>query len=129
MGVGGIRGGKGRVGGTSATSRSESAQKTSGSSFKGKAEKARASDPGPRAAALRPAASADPIASRAVEIARKLHTGEISSREEATKQLIADILQAKLHIQPNELTSRIADALVDDPRLNEALKRLWSSEG
>jgi hypothetical protein len=130
MAVRGIRGGKGRTSGPTGPSGSDSAAKTGGTTFgsKVKVEKTdvtrRASDVAPGAAS-----SVDPVTTRALELARKLRSGEISSKEEATKQLIAEILKEKLRMQSQSLTSRIADALVDDPRLNQALDRLWSTEG
>jgi hypothetical protein len=69
------------------------------------------------------------LSTQALELARKLKNGEIATKEEATKQLVADILEEKLHLQSKALASRIAEALLDDPRLNKALDRLWSKEG
>jgi hypothetical protein len=130
MGVRGIRGGKGRSSGTTGPSRSEPTQKTSGTTFgsKVKVEKAEATESASRVASSA-VASTDPVTVRALELARKLRSGEISSKEDATKQLIADILKEKLQMQSHSLTSRIADALLEDPRLNQALDRLWSNEG
>jgi hypothetical protein len=130
MAVRGIRGGKGRASGTSGPSRPESTGKTHGTDFgsKVKAEKTESAG-GASPAASSGVSSADPVTLRALELARKLRSGEISSKEEATKQLIAEILKEKLRMQSQGLTSRIADALVDDPRLSQALDRLWASEG
>ena len=129
MAVRGIRGGKGRASGTSGSSRSQSASKAGRTDFEAKVKVGR-SEPTGTASPVAPssAAAADPVTARALELARKLRSGEISTREEATKQLIAEILKEKLRMQSESLTSRIADALVDDPRLNQALDRLWASE-
>ncbi len=70
----------------------------------------------------------DPVTAQALDIARQLKSGEIKSREEASKKLVASILKEKLRLQSRALTDRIADALQDDPRLNQALDRLWSRD-
>jgi hypothetical protein len=66
------------------------------------------------------------VTSQALAIAKQLRAGEISTRDEATRRLVADILKQKLRMQSKALTQKIADALQDDPRLNGTLDRLWS---
>ena len=68
----------------------------------------------------------DPVTAQALDIARQLRSGQIASKDEAAKKLVADILREKLRMQSKALTRKIADALQDDPRLNQALERLWS---
>ena len=73
------------------------------------------------------ASRVDALTKQALEIARQLKSGMISSHDEATKKLVSDILKEKLRMQSKALTKRIADALQDDPRLNQKLARLWES--
>jgi hypothetical protein len=68
----------------------------------------------------------DPVMAQALDIARQLKSGQLKSKEEATKKLVADILREKVRMQSKALTSKIADQLQDDPRINQALERLWS---
>ncbi|RKI46059.1 hypothetical protein D7X55_37295 [Corallococcus sp. AB049A] len=68
----------------------------------------------------------DPIAAQALAIAKRLKNGGFKSKEEATKALVAEVLQEKLNMKSAALTGRIAGALQDDPRLNQVLERLWS---
>ncbi|WP_233576529.1 hypothetical protein [Citreicoccus inhibens] len=68
----------------------------------------------------------DPIAAQAFAIARRLKNGGFKNKEEATKALVSEVLEEKLRMKSDALTSRIADALQDDPRLNQVLERLWS---
>jgi hypothetical protein len=68
----------------------------------------------------------DPVTARALDIARQLKAGQVKTREEATKKLVAEVLKEKLKMHSKALSSKIADALQDDPRLNQALERLWS---
>ena len=135
MGVGGVRGGggKGRAGGAKG-----GVGKASGSGFSGRVEGAGGAGKaeglvGPSGAAgsgnvggAAAAGPVDPVTAQALELAKQLKSGQISSKEEATKKLVADILKEKLRMQSKALTSKIADALQDDPRLNQALERLWS---
>ena len=67
-----------------------------------------------------------PITAQALDIARQLKNGQLKNKEEATKKLVAEILKEKLRMKSKALTDKIADALQDDPRLNQALERLWS---
>ena len=128
MGVSGIRGsgGKRRAGGAERTSASEPAQKSRRNSF---SEKTKPVESTARARPSSAAASVDPLSRRAVELARKLGTGEIASKQEATKQFVADILEEQLRLHSRGLASTIAESLLDDPRLSKALDRLWSTKG
>lgn len=72
------------------------------------------------------AAATEAVTPQALEIARQLKSGQLKSREEATRKLVAEILREKLRLQSKALTQKIADALQDDPRLNQALERLWN---
>lgn len=125
MGVGGVGrgGGKGRAGGARGAApvgggsfgvkvdRSESLVGVSGLVGSSNVEQAR---------------PADPIASQAMAIAKRLKNGGFKNKEEATKQLVAEVLKEKLHMKSSALSSKIADALQEDPRLNQVLERLWS---
>ncbi len=66
------------------------------------------------------------MTAQALDIARQLKSGQIKTREEATKKLVADILREKVRMQSKALTQKIADQLQDDPRLSQALDRLWT---
>ncbi len=70
--------------------------------------------------------AADPVTAQALDIARQLKSGQIKSKEEATKKLVADILREKVRLQSAALTQRISDQLQNDPRINQALERLWN---
>lgn len=72
------------------------------------------------------ASATDPVTPQALEIARQLKNGQLKSKEEATKKLVAEILREKLRLQSKALTQKIADAVQDDPRLSQALERLWN---
>lgn len=128
MAVGGVGrgGGKGRAGGAKGASGSAP---TTGSSFGGKVDKAE-SLVGPSglvgSSNVQGPQAADPVAAQAVAIARQLKNGGFKSKEEATKALVAEILKEKLRMKSATLTSKISDALQDDPRLNQVLERLWS---
>jgi hypothetical protein len=128
MGVGGIRGGgkRGGAGGARGPSGPSGAGKAGGAGFDGKVDRSE-SLVGPSGAAGGSNVSAlDPVTAKALEIAKMLKSGQISSRDEATKKLVADILKEKLRMQSKMLTQRIADALQDDPRLSQKLDHLWS---
>jgi hypothetical protein len=128
MAVGGVGrgGGKGRAGGAKGAT---GAAPAAGSSFGGKVDKAE-SLVGPSglvgSSNVQGPQAADPVAAQAVAIARKLKNGGFKSKEEATKALVAEILKEKLRMKSSSLTSKISDALQDDPRLNQVLERLWS---
>lgn len=134
MAVGGVKGGGrgGRAGGARGGGGAKGAGKASGAGFGGKVEGAGGAGKaeglvGPSgAAASGNVGPVDPVTAQALELARKLKSGELSSKEEATRQLVADILKEKLRMQSRALTSKIAESLQDDPRLNQALERLWS---
>ena len=107
MSVGGAgRGrGKGRAGGAKGPSGKASAGKAGTATFGGAVE---------------------PLTSQALAIAQQLKNGDFKNKDEATRKLVAEVLEEKLRMKSSALTSKIADALQDDPRLNQALERLWS---
>jgi hypothetical protein len=120
MAVGKVGGG-GRKGGPSGPKGAGGTRK-SGDSFTGKVGQAGPTTPGK----IDTAAPLDPITSFALEISRQLRSGEIASREEATRRLVDKLLKEKVRMQSKALTKRIADFLQDDPRINPVLERLWS---
>jgi len=128
MSVGGVGrgGGKGRAGGARGASGKAPA---GGSSFGGKVDKAE-SLVGPSglvgSSNVQQAQAADPIASQAMVIAKQLKNGGFKNKEEATRHLVAEVLKEKLRMKSSTLSSKIADALQEDPRLNQVLERLWS---
>jgi hypothetical protein len=136
MAVGGVGrgGGKGRAGGAKGSSGPSGA---SGASFGGKVDRSdslvgvsglvgSSNVQGAQAAGVQGPQATDPIASQALAIAKRLKNGGFKSKEEATKALVAEVLQEKLNMKSAALTGRIAGALQDDPRLNQVLERLWS---
>lgn len=134
MSVGGVKGGggKGKAGGAVGAG---PAKKSGGASF-GKVDRveSNAGISGAAGAAGADGASgasgagrAEPVLNaRAAAIAAALKSGEIQSKQEATKRFVADILKEKMRMSSKALSEKIADALQDDPRLNQALERLWS---
>jgi hypothetical protein len=70
-------------------------------------------------------AALDHVTANALDIARQLKAGLIKTKEEATKRLVANILKEKVRMQSRALTKKIAEHLNDDPRLSQALERLW----
>jgi len=128
MSVGGVGrgGGKGRAGGAKGAAKGAP---VGGSNFGAKVDKAE-SLVGPSglvgSSNAQAAQAADPISAQAMAIAKQLKNGGFKSKEEATKQLVAEVLKEKLHMKSSALTSKIADALQEDPRLNQVLERLWS---
>ena len=133
MSVGGIRGGGGGAKGPRGASGKGGASKAGGATF-GKVDKSEklvgtsglvGSGYAGEAVAAGAASAADPVAKQAMEIARQLKSGQLKSREEATKKFVAEILKEKLHMQSKALTQKIAETLQDDPRLNQALDRIW----
>lgn len=128
MGVGGVGrgGGKGRAGGARGAS---GKAPVGGGSFGAKVDRSE-SLVGVSglvgSSNVEQAHPADPIASQAMAIARRLKNGGFKNKEEATKQLVAEVLKEKLHMKSSALSSKIADALQEDPRLNQVLERLWS---
>jgi hypothetical protein len=71
------------------------------------------------------AAPADPVAAQALELIRQLKSGQLKSRDEATRKLVADILREKVRSQSKRLADKIVEQLKEDPRLNQTLERLW----
>jgi hypothetical protein len=69
--------------------------------------------------------AADPVTAGALDIARMLKAGQIKTKAEATKKLVANILRDKVRTQSKALTDKIASELEGDPRLSQALERLW----
>lgn len=134
MAVGGVKGGGrgGRSGGAKGSGGARRTGRTSGAGFGGKVEGAGGAGKaeglvGPSgAAASGNVGPVDPVTAQALEVARQLRSGQLSSKEEATRKLVADILKEKLRMQSRALTSKIAESLQDDPRLHQALERLWS---
>ncbi len=105
-GVGGVKGAgfKSRVSGAGAASKAGSVQGAKG---------------------VQAAQAADPLTARALEIAGQLKSGLLKSKEEATKKFVDEILKERLRMKSRALTSKIADTLQDDPRLSQALDRIW----
>src|SRR4051812_30480294 len=128
MAVGGVGrgGGKGRAGGAKGAS---GKAPVGGSSFGGKVDKAEslvAPSGLVGSSNVQGAQAADPISSQAMAIAKQLKNGGFKNKEEATRQLVAEVLKEKLHMKSSSLSGKIADALQEDPRLNQVLERLWS---
>lgn len=71
-------------------------------------------------------AAADPVTAQAMDLIRQLKSGQLKSRDEATRKLVADILREKVRSQSKKLTDKIVDSLKDDPRLTQTLERLWN---
>jgi hypothetical protein len=126
MAVGKVGGGKGRAGGAKGPSGAGASGKAGGAGFAGKVDRSETLVGASREASSANVGAADPVTARAMEIARQLRSGQLKGREEATKKLVDEVLKEKLRMQSKALTSKIADALQDDPRLNQALDRLWS---
>jgi hypothetical protein len=127
MGVGGVRGG-GRKGGASGAGGVKGGGAVGGAKGAGFAGKVDATQGlvGPSGAAGSGNVQAlDAVTANALDIAKQLKSGQIKTKEEATKKLVADILKEKVRMQSRALTQKIADTLQDDPRLNQALERLW----
>jgi hypothetical protein len=127
MSVRGVgRGGK--AGGARGASGAGAASKTGGAGFGAKVDKAE-SLVGPSGAVgssnVGNVGPTDPVTAQAMDLVRQLRSGQLKSREEATKKLVADILREKVRTQSKKLTEKIFDQLKDDPRLNQTLERLW----
>jgi hypothetical protein len=97
-----------------------------GAGFAGRVDRSESLVGASREASSSNVGAADPVTARALEIARQLRQGQLNGRQEATQKLVAEVLKEKLRMQSQALTAKIADALQDDPRLNQALERLWS---
>ena len=124
MAVGGVRGG-GKKGGAGGVKGGGAVGKAGGSSFGGKVDKAESLVGPSGLVGSSNVAAADPVTAQALDIARQLKSGQIKTKEEATQKLVADILREKVRLQSKALTQKIADQLADDPRLTQALERLW----
>ena len=59
------------------------------------------------------------------DLVRQLRSGQIASKEEATRRLVADILRERIRMESRALTNRICDQLQSDPAIRRALERLW----
>jgi len=122
VGRGGRAGGAGKAGGASGPA------KAGGAGFNAKVDKAE-SLVGPSGAAgsgnVGNVAAADPVTAQVLDLARQLKSGQLKSRDEATKKLVSDILREKVRLQSKKLTDKIVEQLKDDPRLNQTLDRLW----
>jgi hypothetical protein len=126
MAVGKVGGG-GRKGAAGGAKGAGAVGKTGAASFGGKVDKAESLVGPSGLVGSSNVAAADPVTAQALDIARQLKSGQIKTREEATKKLVAEVLKEKVRMQSKALTQKIADALQEDPRLNQALDRLWST--
>lgn len=130
MSVRGVgRGGKaGGARGASGASGAGAASKAGGAGFSAKVDKAE-SLVGPSGLAgssnVANVGPTDPVTAQAMDLVRQLKSGQLKSRDEATKKLVADILREKVRTQSKKLTEKIFEQLKDDPRLNQTLERLW----
>jgi hypothetical protein len=128
MSVGGVGrgGGKGRAGGAKGASGAGPAK---GAGFGGRVDKAE-SLVGPSGLVgsgnVQGPQATDPVTASAMAIAKQLKNGDFKSKDEATRKLVAEVLKEKLRMKSASLTQKIADALQEDPRLNQALERLWA---
>jgi hypothetical protein len=117
----------GKAGGARGASGPGAAAKAQGTSF-GNVDKAQ-SLVGPSGAAgssnVGLVGSADPVTAQALELVRQLKAGQIKSKEEATRRLVADILRDKVHTQSKHLAAKVFESLSNDPRMNQTLERLW----
>ncbi len=122
VGRGGRAGGAGKAGGASGPA------KAGGASFGGKvdkSEKLQGASGLVGSANVGTVAAADPVTAQVLDLARQMKQGQIKSRDEATKKLVADILREKVRLQSKKLTDKIVEQLKDDPRLTQTLERLW----
>lgn len=124
MGVGRVGGG-GKKGAAGAA---KGAGKASGAGFSSKVGRTEAVEGASGVVGNAGVQSVDPLTSQALEISRQLRSGQIKSKEEATKKLVEEVLREKVRMQSRALTEKIADTLQDDPRLTQALERLWAKE-
>ncbi len=65
------------------------------------------------------------VVQRASQIARALKSGEIASKQEAARQLVAAVLKDKLDLKSQTLVSRVAEQMQEDPHLAQILERIW----
>ncbi len=128
MGIGKVGGGgrKSGVGGAKGAGASGGTGKVSGAGFAGKVDATGPASGASGAAAASGVAAMDPVTASVLNIARQLRSGQIKTKEEASRMLVAEILKEKVRMQSKSLTSKIADTIQDDPRLHQALERLWS---
>jgi hypothetical protein len=129
MAVGGVRGGggKGKAGGARGPSGPSGTGKAFSAGGAGQVDRAESLVGPSGAAGSGNVQGAEPILqAQAMAIAQQLKNGQIPNKGEAAKKFVAEILKEKLRMQSKALTDKIADALQDDPRLNQALERLWS---
>lgn len=128
MSVKGVRGG-GRSAGAGRAGAAAGPSKAGGVGFAGKVDRSE-SLVGPSGAVgssnVGAAAAADPVSAQVLNLARQLKAGQLKSRDEATKKLVADILRDKVRMQSKKLTERVVDQLQDDPRLKQTLERMWT---
>jgi len=110
----------GRPGGTSAPPKSSEskASGTFGAKSAGAASGA-STAAGARSAAMQAATA------QVLELVRQLKSGELKSRDEATKKFIGDILKRKPRTSSKKLKEKVFEALADDPRLAKTLERMW----
>jgi hypothetical protein len=123
MGVGGIRGG-GRSGGPKGPRGAGAAAGPKGKGF------------GPKVDATSSLVGASGlvgsdnvgrvVVEKAAEIARALRAGEIATKSEAARRLVAQILRERIHMQSKALEARIAEQIEDDPRLAQSLEKIWA---
>jgi hypothetical protein len=73
------------------------------------------------------AAPADPVHAQAMDLIRQLKSGQLKSRDEATRKLVADILREKVSSQSKQLADRIVEQLKDDPRVAKHIEHLWNA--
>ncbi|MFN7132710.1 MAG: hypothetical protein ACK4N5_11560, partial [Myxococcales bacterium] len=74
-------------------------------------------------------ASGDVVVQHAAAVARALKSGEISTRQEAARKLVAGILKEKLKMNSKALESKIAEQIEDDPHLSATLDRILQRGG
>ncbi|WNG35181.1 hypothetical protein F0U60_17215 [Archangium minus] len=131
MSVGGVGrgGGKGRAGGAKGAAGKAPAGKAGAATFGGGVDRT-AGLVGPSgqvgSSNVQGPQATEPVTAQALAIAKQLKNGDFKSKDEATRKLVAEVLKEKLRMKSAALTTKIADALQDDPRLNQALERLWS---
>lgn len=126
MSVGGVgRGGKGGRAGGAGGATGPKGPSGAGGGFK--VDKSESLVGASREVSTSEVRESEPVLSaQARAIAQQLKNGQIGSKQEATKKLVAEILKEKVKVSSKALTEKIADTLQDDPRLNQALDRIWS---
>jgi hypothetical protein len=120
--------GVGRGGKAGAAKGAAGASKASAASFGGKVDKAEAKHAVSglvASAGAGEAAPVDAVTAQAVELIRQLKSGQLKSRDEATRKLVQDILKEKVRTQSKQLADKIMDQMKDDPRLSQSLDKLW----